>query len=88
MRAPLSRTVPWIVTPLSMRVERSSALLRSSAVRPAARSEQPAPIDSVLSSLIDRSRPPVTSHAPSRAISAPTDSRVADSAVPVRRELA
>lgn len=75
--------VPWIVTPQpSVRVESSSALVRSSAVRPGARKEHAEPIETLLSSLMDRSIPPATRQEPSRVSSAPTDSRGALRAVP------
>gem|GEM_PF-6484065 len=88
MRAPLSRTVPATGTPWpTVTVDSSSVLVRSSAVRPAACSEQPGRTDTLLSSLNDRSMPPVTSQVPSRAISAPTVSRGALSTVPPTRDL-
>jgi hypothetical protein len=46
-----------------------------------ARSTHCAPIDTLLTSLIDMSMRPVTSHRPVSTISAPTDSRGASSAV-------
>ena len=83
MRAPVSRVVPWTVAPRpSVRVESSSALVRSSAVRPGARKEHSGPMETLLSSLMDRSIPPVTWQVPSRVSSAPTESRGALTAVP------
>ena len=88
MRAPVSRTVPATGTcSPTVTVDRSSVLVRSSAVRPGACSEQPDRTDTLLSSLIDRSIPPVTAQVPSRVTSAPTDSRGALSAVPPTLDL-
>src|SRR5262249_57703464 len=88
MRAPLSRTVPATGTCWpTVTVDRSSVFVRSSAVRPGACSEQPGRTDTLLSSLIDRSMPPVTAQVPSRVTSAPTDRRGALSAVPPTRDL-
>ena len=54
---------------------RISALVRSSAVRPGARSAHSPPMDRLLMSPMDMSMPPVTSHRPASITSAPTDSR-------------
>ena len=81
LTAPASRRVPSMAASLSSRRKaRISALVRSSAVRPGARSTQPAPMEKRLMSDIDMSIPPVTSDRPARVSSAPTDSRDAFSA--------
>src|SRR5262249_58501691 len=87
-RARAARPVPATGTcSPTVRVDRSSALVRSSAVCPGACSAQPARTDTLLSSLIDRSMPPVTVQVPSRVTSAPTDSRGALSTVPPTLDL-
>src|SRR6266702_2082864 len=88
MRAPLSRTVPCTGTcSPTVKVDSSSVLVRSSAVRPGACSEQPGPTDTLPSWLRDRSMPPVTWEVPSKVSSAPTVRRGALRAVPPTRDL-
>ena len=88
MTAPASRMVPWTAAPSSsLKRARISALVRSSAVRPGARSTQFSPMDTLLMSPMDMSMRPVTSQRPASVTSSPTHSRAALSAVPAALDL-